>query len=155
MRQQLIEALMYPRLLLQQLIEDHNYHHKNMFEATGERDASGNVRYVDIGVFLRDRIKAYFREKAIEINLKYIDPSYMIRSLQANANDSVFCGFLGRDAVHAGMTGKTRMLVGHWNNHFVHVPMAVSARAASARSGSWSGASARRPAGAAGRARTI
>jgi 6-phosphofructokinase 1 len=51
----------------------------------------------------------------------------MIRSLQANANDSVFCGFLGRDAVHAGMAGKTRMLVGHWNNHFVHVPMALSA----------------------------
>jgi 6-phosphofructokinase 1 len=92
------------------------------------RDASGNVKLHDVGLFLRDRIKAYFREKAIEINLKYIDPSYMIRSLQANANDSVFCGFLGRDAVHAGMTGKTRMLVGHWNNHFVHVPMAVSAR---------------------------
>ena len=92
------------------------------------RDASGNVKLHDVGLFLRDRIKAYFREKAIEINLKYIDPSYMIRSLPANANDSVFCGFLGRDAVHAGMTGKTRMLVGHWNNHFVHVPMAVSAR---------------------------
>jgi len=92
------------------------------------RDASGNVKLHDVGLFLRDRIKTYFREKSIDINLKYIDPSYMIRSLQANANDSVFCGFLGRDAVHAGMTGRTRMLVGHWNNHFVHVPMAVSAR---------------------------
>ena len=98
------------------------------FFAIYTRDASGNVKLHDVGLFLRDRIKAYFREKAIELNLKYIDPSYMIRSLQANANDSVFCGFLGRDAVHAGMTGKTRMLVGHWNNHFVHVPMAVSAR---------------------------
>ncbi|MGD9333285.1 MAG: ATP-dependent 6-phosphofructokinase [Desulfobacterales bacterium] len=90
------------------------------------RDASGNVKLHDVGLFLRDRIKAYFRAKGIDINLKYIDPSYMIRSLQANANDSVFCGFLGRDAVHAGMAGKTRMLIGHWNNHFVHVPMAVS-----------------------------
>jgi 6-phosphofructokinase 1 len=90
------------------------------------RDASGNVKLHDVGLFLRDRIKDYFREKRIDINLKYIDPSYMIRSLQANANDSVFCGFLGRDAVHAGMAGKTRMLVGHWNNHFVHVPMAAS-----------------------------
>ena len=90
------------------------------------RDASGNVKLHDVGLFLRDRIKTHFREKGTEINLKYIDPSYMIRSLQANANDSVFCGFLGRDAVHAGMAGKTRMLVGHWNNHFVHVPMAAS-----------------------------
>jgi 6-phosphofructokinase 1 len=91
------------------------------------RDASGNVKLHDVGLFLKDRIKAYFEEKGVDINLKYIDPSYMIRSLQANANDSVFCGFLGRDAVHAGMAGKTRMLVGHWNNHFVHVPMALSA----------------------------
>jgi 6-phosphofructokinase 1 len=92
-----------------------------------EMDASGNVKLNDIGLFLRDRTKAYFHDRGIEINLKYIDPSYMIRSLPANANDSVFCGFLGRDAVHAGMAGKTKMLVGHWNNHFVHVPMALSA----------------------------
>jgi 6-phosphofructokinase 1 len=97
------------------------------FQEETARDASGNVKLHDVGLFLKDRIKAYFQEKGIDINLKYIDPSYMIRSLQANANDSVFCGFLGRDAVHAGMAGKTRMLVGHWNNHFVHVPMAVSA----------------------------
>ncbi|MBL0715753.1 MAG: ATP-dependent 6-phosphofructokinase [Desulfosarcina sp.] len=90
-------------------------------------DASGNVRLHDVGLFVRDRIKAYFQGKNIEINLKYIDPSYMIRSVPANANDSVFCGFLGRDAVHAGMAGKTQMIVGHWNNHFVHIPMALSA----------------------------
>jgi 6-phosphofructokinase 1 len=90
-------------------------------------DASGNVRLHDVGLFVRDRIKDYFKTRDIEINLKYIDPSYMIRSVPANANDSVFCGFLGRDAVHAGMAGKTQMLVAHWNNHFVHVPMALSA----------------------------
>jgi 6-phosphofructokinase 1 len=90
-------------------------------------DASGNVRLHDVGLFLRDRIKDYFRDRQIEINLKYIDPSYMIRSVPANANDSVFCGFLGRDAVHAGMAGKTKALVAHWNNHFVHVPMALAA----------------------------
>ena len=62
----------------------------------------------------------------MEISLKYIDPSYMIRSLSANANDSVFCSFLGRDAVHAGMTGRTKMILANWNNHFVHVPMEAS-----------------------------
>ena len=92
-----------------------------------ETDASGNIRLKDIGLFLKEEIFRYFRDKNIEISLKYIDPSYMIRSLPANANDSVFCGFLGRDAVHAGLAGKTKLIVSHWNNHFVHVPMALSA----------------------------
>jgi 6-phosphofructokinase 1 len=92
-----------------------------------EFDESGNLRLKDIGAFLKGKILAYFKQKNTEVTLKYIDPSYIIRSLPANANDSVFCGFLGRDAVHAGMAGKTRLLIGHWNNHFVHVPMAASA----------------------------
>jgi 6-phosphofructokinase 1 len=92
-----------------------------------ERDASGNVKLKDIGLFLKHCIGDYFRERNIDISLKYIDPSYMIRSLPANANDSVFCGFLGRDAVHAGMAGKTRMIVSHWNNFFVHVPLLLAA----------------------------
>jgi 6-phosphofructokinase 1 len=90
-------------------------------------DASGNVVLKDIGVYLKDKITQYFKEKEIPISLKYIDPSYIIRSLPANANDSVFCGFLGRDAVHAGMAGKTNLLISFWNNHYVHVPMEASA----------------------------
>ncbi len=92
-----------------------------------KRDASGNIKLKDIGLFLKNKITSYFKEKNIAISLKYIDPSYIIRSLSANANDSVFCGFLGRDAVHAGMAGKTKLIVSHWNNCFVYVPMALSA----------------------------
>ncbi|MBT8374141.1 MAG: ATP-dependent 6-phosphofructokinase, partial [Deltaproteobacteria bacterium] len=92
-----------------------------------ECDASGNIKLKDIGLFLKNQITCYFKEKNIDISLKYIDPSYIIRSLPANANDSVFCGFLGRDAVHAGMAGKTKLIVSHWNNTFVYVPMALSA----------------------------
>lgn len=94
---------------------------------TTERDESGNIRLKDIGLFLRNTIISYFHAKDIDVSLKYIDPSYMIRSLPANANDNVFCSFLGRDAVHAGMAGKTKLLVGRWNNHFVHIPMSASA----------------------------
>ncbi|BBO74120.1 ATP-dependent 6-phosphofructokinase [Desulfosarcina widdelii] len=101
---------------------------QKFFEEVDERrDASGNIRLNDIGIFLRDTIKAYFSQKNIPLNIKYIDPSYMIRSVPANANDSVFCGFLGRDAVHAGMSGKTKLVIGHWNNHFVHLPMEATA----------------------------
>jgi 6-phosphofructokinase 1 len=91
-----------------------------------ERDASGNLRLNDIGIYLKERLITYFAEKKFEISLKYIDPSYTIRSLPANANDHVFCSFLGRDAVHAGMAGKTKVLIGYWNYTFVHIPMEAS-----------------------------
>ncbi len=92
-----------------------------------EVDASGNIKLKDIGLFLKDTITARFKSKNVEISLKYIDPSYIIRSLPANANDHVFCSFLGRDAVHAAMAGKTKLIVGNWSNHFVHIPMNASA----------------------------
>ena len=90
------------------------------------KDESGNVRLKDIGLFLKDAINAHFQKRKTDVTVKYIDPSYMIRSLPANANDRVFCSFLGRDAVHAGMAGKTKLLIGNWNNHFVHLPMSAS-----------------------------
>jgi len=92
-----------------------------------ELDESGNIRLKDIGIFLKNRIVAYFNEKGVSVSLKYIDPSYMIRSLPANANDHVFCSFLGRDAVHAGMAGKTNVLIGYWNYTYVLLPMGLSA----------------------------
>ena len=66
----------------------------------------------------------------MEISLKYIDPSYTIRSVPADANDSAFCLLLGQNAVHAGMAGRTNMVVGFWVNEFTHVPipMATSKR---------------------------
>jgi 6-phosphofructokinase 1 len=101
---------------------------QNFFQGGGkERDPSGNICLHDIGLFLKDAIDSYFREQNMAITLKYIDPSYTIRSVPANANDHVLCGFLGRSAVHAGMAGKTRMLVGLCNNHFVHIPMEATA----------------------------
>jgi 6-phosphofructokinase 1 len=87
------------------------------------RDPSGNIKPGDIGVFLADQIKDYFRNRAMEVNLKYIDPSYLIRSMPANYNDSIYCGFLGQNAVHAGMAGKTAMLVSRWHGHYVHIPI--------------------------------
>ncbi len=90
-------------------------------------DPSGNIKLQDIGRLLRNEIKMHFNSKQIDITIKYIDPSYIIRSLPANANDQVFCNFLGRNAVHAAMAGKTKVLVGHLNGCFVHVPMGLSA----------------------------
>lgn len=94
--------------------------------AQEECDESGNIKLKDIGIFLKTAIADYFYKKKVDVSIKYIDPSYMIRSLPANANDHVFCSFLGRHAVHAGMAGKTKLLIGRWNEQFVHVPMSAS-----------------------------
>lgn len=95
-------------------------------EAELGRDASGNLRLGDIGVFLRERIKEHFASKGMEINLKYIDPSYLIRSVPANSGDRIYTGFLGHSAVHAGLAGKTGMMVSLWNNQYVHVPIELA-----------------------------
>lgn len=103
---------------------------QNLFQSTQGRDASGNVRFGDIGIFLRDQINDHFKKLGQEINLKYIDPSYTIRSVPANAHDSAYCLLLGQNAVHAGMAGRTNMVVGDWGGLFTHVPipMAVAKR---------------------------
>lgn len=95
-----------------------------------ERDASGNIKLGDIGKYLRDRIKGYFDQIKVPVNLRYIDPSYIVRSVPANVNDRIFCGFLGQMAVHAGMAGKTGMLISLWNDRHVHIPLrsAISRR---------------------------
>ena len=103
---------------------------QEFFEKADQRDKSGNVRFGDVGIFLRERIKEYFKNSDLKISLKYINPSYTIRSRPANSHDSVFCLLLGHNAVHAGMSGRTNMLVGYWNGQYTHVPipLAVSKR---------------------------
>ncbi len=88
-----------------------------------EYDASGNLKLGDIGRFLKERIEAYFREKGLEVVIRYIDPSYIIRSVPANAQDRIYCGFLGQYAVHAGMAGKTGLMISYLNGQFVHIPL--------------------------------
>jgi 6-phosphofructokinase 1 len=91
-----------------------------------ERDASGNVKYGDIGILLRDTITDHFKRVGTEITLKYIDPSYTIRSVPATAHDAAFCLLLGQSAVHAGVSGRTNMVVSFWNHQFTHVPISLA-----------------------------
>jgi 6-phosphofructokinase 1 len=103
---------------------------QDLMQAGDARDASGNIRFNDIGVFLKERIGGYFQKLGMDATLKYIDPSYTIRGVPANPHDSAFCLLLGQNAVHAGMAGRTNMVVGFWMGTFTHVPipLAVSQR---------------------------
>jgi 6-phosphofructokinase 1 len=85
-------------------------------------DASGNQKLGDIGIYLRDKITAYFKELNIETTLKYIDPSYTIRSVPASTQDNVYCSRLAQHAVHAAMAGKTAMVIGRWHGSYVNMP---------------------------------
>lgn len=95
-----------------------------------ERDASGNIKHKDIGIYLKEKIREEFDAKGFPHSIKYIDPSYIIRSAPANANDSKFSNLLAQNAVHAALAGKTDFVVGYWNNEFtlIPIPMAVAKR---------------------------
>lgn len=97
---------------------------QHLFEKNaGNLDASGNLKFGDVGVLLRQRIVESFQERRSPANVRYIDPSYIIRSCPANAQDNVYCSQLAQHAVHAAMAGKTGMLVGRWHCAFVHLPL--------------------------------
>jgi 6-phosphofructokinase 1 len=104
---------------------------QDLFESvTHEKDASGNVLHSDIGIFLKEKIRTEFKALGFPYTVKYIDPSYIIRSAPANANDSKFCNLLAQNAVHAAMAGKTDFVTGYWNNQFtlMPIPMVVAKR---------------------------
>jgi 6-phosphofructokinase 1 len=101
----------------QELVED----------KSGKKDESGNPVLGDIGVFLKTALKKYFKEKTdLYVNIKYIDPSYMVRSVAANAHDAIYCIQLAQNAVHAGMAGKTGIMIGQWSGQFTHVPIGLA-----------------------------
>ena len=93
--------------------------------ADSDKDASGNIKHKDIGIYLKDKISEEFKKKGFPHSIKYIDPSYIIRSAPANANDSKFCNLLAQNAVHAALSGKTDFVVGFWNNQFTLMPIPV------------------------------
>ena len=92
-----------------------------------ERDASGNVKLKDIGLLLRERIEAHFKTEKIPAVMRYFDPSYLIRSSPANAEDSILCDLFARHAVHAAMAGKTGLVIGYLHDRFIHVPIELLA----------------------------
>jgi 6-phosphofructokinase 1 len=91
-------------------------------ESEGGTDDSGNVKLADIGPYLKNRINSEFGNE-YRFSLKYIDPSYIIRSQPACSTDAVFCGYLAQAAAHAGMSGRTGMAVGRSHRKFTHIPL--------------------------------
>ena len=112
---------------------------QHLLQQNEARDASGNPVLSDVGSLLRTSIVDYFHGK-MPISIKYIDPSYIIRSVPANANDRVYCGFLGQHAVHAAMAGRTEMVVAKIMDRYVHIPLDLvtkKRRKLDIRSGLW------------------
>jgi 6-phosphofructokinase 1 len=96
---------------------------QDWMEASGQRDASGNVKLTDVGVFLKEQVARYFKQEKVPVTIRYIDPSYMIRSVPADAEDALLCDQYARDAVHAAMAGRTGVVIGLVHDQFVHVPI--------------------------------
>ncbi len=99
---------------------------QDLLDSVAGADDSGNKKLADVGAFLKDKIAEYFKSIGMHINLKYIDPSYQIRSAPAAPIDSIYCERLGNNAVHAAMAGKTKLIIGLVHNKFVHLPIKVA-----------------------------
>ncbi|KAK9014127.1 hypothetical protein V6N11_005296 [Hibiscus sabdariffa] len=86
-------------------------------------DASGNKQLQDVGLWLSQKIKDHFSKKQkMTINLKYIDPTYMIRAVPSNASDNVYCTLLAHSAIHGAMAGYTGFTVGPVNGTHGYIP---------------------------------
>jgi 6-phosphofructokinase 1 len=97
---------------------------QDLFQCSdNNKDISGNIKYKDIGIYLKDKISEEFNGEGFPHSIKYIDPSYIIRSAPANANDSKFCNLLAQNAVHGALSGKTDFVIGFWNNQFTLMPI--------------------------------
>lgn len=96
---------------------------QDLLAAGAERDASGNVKLKDIGLFLREKIEAFFKAEGIPAVMRYFDPSYQVRSRPANCEDALLCDLFARHAVHAAMAGKTGVVIGFLHERFIHVPI--------------------------------
>jgi 6-phosphofructokinase 1 len=101
---------------------------QNLMQGSSERDASGNLKLLDVGVLLKDRLNAHFKARGVEMTLRYFDPSYQIRGCPANTEDALLCDRMARHAVHAAMAGKTGLVISSLNGQFVHVPISEIAQ---------------------------
>lgn len=95
-----------------------------LLQSSGEVDGGGNKKLADVGPWLRDKIVERFKQVKLPLTVKYIDPTYMIRAIKPNANDSVYCSMLSHNAVHAAMAGYTAITVGQINCRYVMLPIA-------------------------------
>ncbi|MCL7043950.1 hypothetical protein MKW94_004543 [Papaver nudicaule] len=96
---------------------------QDLLEKSNARDASGNAKLGDIGVHIQQQIRKHFKEIDVHADLKYIDPTYMIRACRANASDAILCTVLGQNAVHGAFAGYSGITVGICNSHYVYLPI--------------------------------
>ncbi|XP_021835160.1 ATP-dependent 6-phosphofructokinase 5, chloroplastic [Spinacia oleracea] len=96
---------------------------QELLAAPDLKDLSGNAVLGDIGVHFKNQIKSYFNEKGIHADVKYIDPTYMVRSVRANASDAILCTVLGQNAVHGAFAGYSGITMGICNTHYVFLPI--------------------------------
>jgi 6-phosphofructokinase 1 len=94
-----------------------------IISGSGEKDAGGNKKLADVGPYLKDELTQHCKTLGIPLTIKYIDPTYMIRSVPANAYDSKYCAALAQEAVHAAMAGYTGISVGKVDGRYVMLPI--------------------------------
>ncbi|KAJ0017980.1 hypothetical protein Pint_09649 [Pistacia integerrima] len=96
-----------------------------------ERDESGNLVFLDVGSWMKSELKKWWdRDHPDELfTVKYIDPTYMIRAVPANATDNLYCTLLAHSSIHGVMAGYTGFVCGPINGNYAYIPLEEVAQA--------------------------
>ncbi|KAI7725755.1 hypothetical protein M8C21_011082 [Ambrosia artemisiifolia] len=82
----------------------------------------GLFEYIEKRLKENGHMGHFKKQTEMEINLKYIDPTYMIRAVPSNASDNVYCTLLAQSAVHGAMAGYTGFTVGPVHGRECYLP---------------------------------
>ncbi|KAL5206348.1 hypothetical protein ABZP36_034557 [Zizania latifolia] len=96
---------------------------QDLLQKSNATDASGNAILSDFGVHMQQKIKKHFKDIGVPADVKYIDPTYMVRACRANASDAILCTVLGQNAVHAAFAGFSGITSGICNTHYAYLPI--------------------------------
>uniref|UniRef100_A0A0E0ES75 ATP-dependent 6-phosphofructokinase n=2 Tax=Oryza meridionalis TaxID=40149 RepID=A0A0E0ES75_9ORYZ len=96
---------------------------QDLLQKSNATDASGNVILSDFGVHMQQKIKNHFKDIGVPADVKYIDPTYMVRACRANASDAILCTVLGQNAVHGAFAGFSGITSGICNTHYAFLPI--------------------------------
>jgi 6-phosphofructokinase 1 len=96
---------------------------QDLLQKSNATDASGNVILSDFGVHMQQKIKSHFKDIGVPADVKYIDPTYMVRACRANASDAILCTVLGQNAVHGAFAGFSGITSGICNTHYAFLPI--------------------------------
>ncbi|KAF2582756.1 hypothetical protein F2Q70_00009218 [Brassica cretica] len=83
-----------------------------------QSEQENGLGFVKLWVFTVD----HFKKISMVMNLKYVDPAYMIRTVSTNASNTVYFRLLAQSVVHGAVAGYTSYISSLINRRQTYIP---------------------------------